>query len=119
MVWPWGGWWGMREERPLPKPYEPEPPARAWVENKDYVRPNFRPVLTELGETVLAAPRREAGEAERVTPCRIVLQGGERIEAAWCEWRPDSVRFEDDLGRVTRLSVDLVNRRESDRPGAR
>lgn len=119
MVWPWGGWWGMREERPLPKPYEPEPPARAWVENKDFQRPVFHPAITDFDEGALPAPRREALDVERVSLCRLVLQSGERIEAVWCEWRPDSVRYEDDVGRIARISLDLVNRRDSTRPAAR
>jgi hypothetical protein len=115
-VWPWGGW-TQREEKPLPKPFEPEPPARAWVENKDYSPPRLNPAVTEYLEGVLAAPRPEAGEAAaRIAPCRLVLNSGESVEAVWCEWRADTVRYEDDLGRITRLSLDLVNRQASARP---
>lgn len=115
-VWPWG-WWAAREERPLPKPVDPEPPARAWVENKDYVSPRLNPALTDYTEAALPAPGAgSAAAVERLAPCRVVLQSGEVAEAAWCEWRPDSVRYQDPDGRIVRLSIDLVNRRESERP---
>lgn len=115
-LWPWGGW-TQREEKPLPKPFEPEPPARAWVENKDYSPPRLNPAITEYIEGALPAPRFTAGDpASRLAPCRLVLNSGESLDAAWCEWRADSVRYEDDLGRITRLSLDLVNHRASARP---
>jgi hypothetical protein len=116
MVWPWG-WWAAREDKPLPKPVDPEPPARAWVENKDYQPPRFNPMVTDYTDGALPAPRGESpGAVHRLAPCRVVLAGGGAVDAPWCEWRPDSVRYEDPDGRIVRLSIDLVNRRDSDRP---
>jgi len=116
MVWPWG-WWGMREERPLPKPVDPEPPARAWVVNEDYRPALLNPQTTEYAEGELPPPRMEAERrVERIAPCRLRLNSGEAVEARWCEWRADSVRFEDADGRRVRLSPDLVDWRGSDRP---
>lgn len=117
LAWPWG-WWAGREERPAPKPAEPEPAARAWVENKDYQRPRLSPVMTDYTEGALPAPRAGTpGAVERVAPCRVVLANGEQAQAAWCEWRADSVRYADGLGRIVRVSIDLVDWTESTRPG--
>lgn len=112
--WP-GPWFAQREDRPLPPPVQSEPPARSWVVNPDWQPPRFQPSLTHYADGALPAAAPPPSSA-RLSPCLLVLSSGERLPARWCEWRDDTVRYEDESGRRIRVSLDLVDRRASTRP---
>lgn len=107
----WGaypfGWWGLREERPLPPPVTPEPEAPRWVVNRDYQPERLQPAVREFAEGQLR-PANPSAPVLDGPPCDIQLAGGAVVRAVSCAEVDDMVIYRTADGRRTRASLDLA-----------
>ncbi|MGJ5815788.1 hypothetical protein [Paludibaculum fermentans] len=110
---PYGGWWGTGYDAPheaAPSPVEPAKESPALIVNKEFVREKPVPQSTVFPDGMLPAPKRNAEAGAVRARCTVRFKDGETVEGTACAVKEDTLSFLTAQGRMTRVTLDLVER---------
>lgn len=110
---PYGGWWGTGYDAPhaaAPSPVEPVKESPALVVNRDFVREKPVPQSSVFPDGALPAAKRSVEPAAVQAKCTVRFKDGETVEGTACSVKEDTLSFQTAQGRMTRVTLDLVER---------
>ncbi|QOY87163.1 hypothetical protein [Paludibaculum fermentans] len=110
---PYGGGWGTGYDAPheaAPSPVEPVRERPALIVNRDFVQEKPMPQSTVFPDGALPPPKRGLDATPVQARCTVRFKDGETVEATACSVREDTLSFLTAKGRMTRVTLDLVDK---------